>query len=426
MDAWHAVGVGDPFLNVTATITSDFNGADVSCFGAADGEAMASAAQGLGPYSFSWSNGQNGNTATGLSAGTYTVTVTDLVGCTATDAVTLVNPPMLSATIGINSNYNGWPISCAGACDGVVEALPVGGVPPYTYSWSLSVGEQDTKIVSNLCAGLHSVTVTDANGCSVTADVTLLEPPPLEIEAGPNQTIFFWDMSMACTSLEASGAAGGVPPYTYAWSSGGNALTEEVCLEVWEDTITIVTYYITITDANGCEAVDSLDVCYVDINCGHGGSTKVRICHYPPDNPLNPQTLCVSLASLSDHLSHGDELAACDFVSPCGGEMPRVALSHLPQVMGDPVKGQPMLEAFPNPFSERTIVRFIVPSDANVDVMLYDLNGKLIKIIHSGMVRAGEINEIEFGQGEIAAGAYLVQLFGGASVEPLIYQLFIQ
>jgi hypothetical protein len=404
--------VGDPFLNVTASVTSDYNGADVTCFGADDGEATAVADEGIGPYSFAWSNGDMGAVATDLPAGTYTVTVTDAIGCTAEASVTLTNPPMLSATISINSDYNGWPISCFGACDGIVEVNPVGGTGPYSYEWSEGAAGQTTKIISGLCAGIHTVVVTDANGCSTIANVELTEPPPLEIEAGQNQTIFYYDISMACTTLMGSGAAGGVPPYTYEWSSGGNELTEEVCLEVWEDTITIVTYYLTITDANGCQAVDSLDVCYVDINCGkEGGPTKVTICHIPPDNPLNPQTLCVGLASLVEHLFHGDQVAECGFVSPCGSEeMPFIFIPGQAEIMADAMDGMPMLEIFPNPVTDQSTVRFILHEDIYAELVLFDMHGRETAALYQDEVKAGMINDVSINSDQLSAGIYLVRL----------------
>jgi Zn-dependent metalloprotease len=426
MDAWHAVGIGAAFLDVEATVTSDYNGADVSCFGTADGQATAQGTDGLPPYTYSWSNGFVGAVNSGLTAGTYFVTVTDANGCTGTDAVTLSNPPQLSATIGINSDYNGYPISCAGACDGIIEALPVGGTGPYTYTWSLSVGEVNTKIASNICEGLHSVTVTDANGCSVTADVTLIAPPPLEIEAGPNQTIFYWELAMACTSLEATGATGGVPPYTYSWSSGGTEAGEDVCMEAREDTVTIVTYYVTLTDANGCTAVDSLNVCYVDINCGQNNQVKVSICHYPPDNPLNPQTLCVSLNSLFEHLSHGDDVASCEFVSPCGSEMPRISPNDIAEIIAMSPQDGPVLEVFPNPLHGESTVRFVLLEEADAEVTLTDAHGHALRTLFAGKVQRGEVKDITVAAEQLPPGVYLVQLQTEGLQAPLHKRIIVQ
>ena len=343
MDAWYAVGVGDPFLYVTASVTSDYNGEDISCFGASDGEATAVAFEGTSPYTFLWSNGQMTNVASGLAAGTY------------------------------------------------------------------------------------SVTVTDAAGCTAETSVTLTQPLQLEVEAGPNQTIFYYDLSMACTTLTATGATGGVPPYTYSWSSGGNAAMENVCLTTVDDTITIVTYYVTITDANGCTAYDSLDVCYVDINCGTGGSQKVTVCHYPPDNPSNPQTVCVSLNSLAEHLSHGDDVAACDFISPCSGApMPFIYIPDQAEVLAEALEHKAFMEVFPDPRTNQATIRFILHDDSNAEVILFDMQGKSLKTLFSANVSPGEINDIDLGNENIPAGVYVIQLLSDKLAAPLSRKVLVK
>lgn len=411
MDAWYAVGVGDPFLTAEATVTSDYNGRDISCFGASDGEATAVATFGTPDYLFDWSNEASGAVNAGLPAGNYIVTVTDDNGCTATASVTLENPPLLTAGISITSDYNGWPISCAGACDGSAQAIPAGGTPPHTYEWGAFSEDQTAQEATGLCAGDHFVTVTDANGCTATAQVTLTEPPPLEVEAGDNQTIFYWDINLACTALMASDESGGVPPYTYEWSSGGTDASEEVCLDMREDTVTTVTYYITLTDANGCEAIDSLEVCYVDINCGKGGATKVFICHFPPDNPLNPQTLCVSLNALPDHLSHGDGLMYCGFVSPCNPEpMARIQFPETNVFTDEAPGGHTTLDVFPNPFSGTTTVRVRLSATTQAELQLYRLDGSLISGLFKGDFTSGEMKEIQISSEDLAPGVYFLRL----------------
>ncbi len=405
-DAWAAVGVGDPFLDVQASVSQD-----ISCFGFLDGQATAVASFGQPPYSYDWSNGQSGATATNLAAGTYQVTATDAAGCTDVDAVTLVNPPLLSATINITSDYNGWPISCNGVCDGTAISEPVGGTPPYTYLWSASANNQITKEAVDLCAGDHSVVVTDNNGCITFAQVTLTEPPPLSVDAGEDQTIFFYDPDLACTQLMAQNEMGGVPPYTYNWSSGGNMASEEVCLETVEDTITMVTYYLTLTDANGCTAIDSVTVCYVDIRCGKGNGTKVRICHFPPGNADNAHTECVSLSALATHLAHGDHVANCGFESPCGNEMfAMMAPQDRRSLLVSALNHSEIFEVFPNPFQSVAQLRWILPEEDKVLIDIIDLNGKILQQIYQGPAKAGEIYDREISGETLAAGIYIARL----------------
>lgn len=140
------------------------NSSNVSCNGDIDGSATAAGSGGVATITYSWSNGASGATASGLSAGTYTVTATD--GTTsATASVTITEPTALGGTItGTNPS--------AGNNDGSATASPTGGTTPYSYAWS-NGGTSAT--ISNLGAGTYTVTVTDDNDCQVVGSVTLIE-----------------------------------------------------------------------------------------------------------------------------------------------------------------------------------------------------------------------------------------------------------
>ena len=107
-----------PALSGTISVTSNFNGQDVSCFGSSDGEATVTPTGGTPPYSFSWdanATNQTDSIATGLTAGSYDVTVADANGCDSVFTITLSEPPLLTAAIAITSNFNGQDVSCFGA-----------------------------------------------------------------------------------------------------------------------------------------------------------------------------------------------------------------------------------------------------------------------------------------------------------------------
>src|SRR4029079_13315841 len=104
---------------------------------------------------------------TNLAAGSYTFTVTDANGCTTTADVTITAPPVLTATAASTN------VSCNGAADGSVVITPSGGTAPYNI----------TPAQTNLAAGSYTFTVTDANGCTTTVDVTISEPPVLTATA---------------------------------------------------------------------------------------------------------------------------------------------------------------------------------------------------------------------------------------------------
>jgi len=143
-----------PGTTLTTAVTSDFNGADISCAGETDGaaEATATPITGRTIISYAWSNGQTGATLTGVGAGTYTVTVTDSENCTTTETVTLTNPGSLGTTIIKTSSYAGFDVGCSGGADGAATANVTGGVSPYTYIWT---NGETTNSVSNLDVGRH-------------------------------------------------------------------------------------------------------------------------------------------------------------------------------------------------------------------------------------------------------------------------------
>jgi len=140
---------------------------DVNCNGGSDGSATVTPSSGTSPYTYQWdanTGNQTDSTATGLSAGTYYVTVTDADGCTANDSVTIDEPPLLVATT------TGSVASCPCPCAGSAYVFPTGGTPNYTVDWSNGYGDQFQTV---LCDGTYNVTVTDANGCTATGSVTL-------------------------------------------------------------------------------------------------------------------------------------------------------------------------------------------------------------------------------------------------------------
>ncbi len=145
------------------------------CNSSADGSAFATASGGAGGYNYAWSTTptQTSDTARGLVAGNYIITVTDANGCTGFTNVTVTEPSAVSVSTTIASDYNGAAISCNGTCDGAAAAIGAGGTAPYTYRWS---DGQVTDTASALCAGVYTVTITDNNGCFTSSSITIIEP----------------------------------------------------------------------------------------------------------------------------------------------------------------------------------------------------------------------------------------------------------
>jgi hypothetical protein len=193
---------------------------------------------GAGPYTYLWDNLQTTATATNLSAGNHTVTVTNGAGCQSTASVNITQPQGPNATASVSTNA-----TCI--TGGSATANVTGGATPYNYLWSGNPG--NTASVSNLSAGTYTVTVTDANGCSSTASVNIqgASAPNIAISASSNATCGQGGSATAA-------ATGGVTPYTYTWSNTQTGAT------VFN--LSAGTYTVTVTDGNGCTKTTSVTI----------------------------------------------------------------------------------------------------------------------------------------------------------------------
>lgn len=247
------ITISEPNAIITTLI-----GIDITCFSLCDGQATVAASGGTPGFTYNWmsvltgnSIGQTSITATALCAGDYFVIVTDANGIAHNSAVQTINEPAeLVGSAFVISNYNGFDISCFGACDGSAEVNPSGGTAPYTYAWDALAGNQTTSIATNLCAETYSAVVTDANGCFQTFEVVLSKPPVL------GNVFSFIDLSCnnLCDGAITSNGAGGTPPFAYQWNDlllSTSATIDNLCAGAYD---------VTITDANGCILTESQSV----------------------------------------------------------------------------------------------------------------------------------------------------------------------
>jgi gliding motility-associated-like protein len=216
-----------PALNFTSVTTP------ANC-GLPNGSATVTGSGGFAPYTWTWSSGQTTSTVTGLAAGTYTVTIHDINLCTYSAPVTIANNAGPVASISSSTN-----VSCNGGNTGNATIATTGGALPFVYLWS---NGQTTPTATNLIAGIYSVTATDANGCSATANITITQPPVLVANATSTNPVCFGNANG--TAL--ASATGGTTPYSYLWTSPGSPTTASVI------GLNAGTYNVTITDANGC------------------------------------------------------------------------------------------------------------------------------------------------------------------------------
>ncbi|TNE60996.1 MAG: T9SS type A sorting domain-containing protein [Bacteroidetes bacterium] len=219
-----------------SALTVTANPTDISCFGAADGAIDLTLSSGGMNLTYLWSNGETGSSLTGLTAGTYTVTVTGMLGCTATDSATVAEPDAIGLT------PTPADASCFGAADGSIDLAVSGGTPGYAYAWS---NGSTTQNQNGLTAGTYTVTVTDLNNCTESAMATITEPDALALALTPE--------NVACNGASTGGVmltvSGGTPGYAYAWSDGSTSQNLS--------NVAAGTYTVTVTDDNNCTSSEA-------------------------------------------------------------------------------------------------------------------------------------------------------------------------
>lgn len=229
-------------------LTSITSGTNVSCNGTPDGTATVIPSGGTPGYEFIWSTGDITPVVGSLPAGTYTVTITDLNGCTTTNTVTLTSPT------DITFNFSSENIDCNGGDNGTASVQILTGTPPYTVIWS---NGQSGQTIAGLTAGAYGVTITDANDCEATGSINLTEPGPLS--ATLIQTGALCNNAPSGSASVSGIFYGNIPAnlsaFTYAWST--------IPVQINPTANNLVggqTYSVTITDANGCELVQSISI----------------------------------------------------------------------------------------------------------------------------------------------------------------------
>jgi hypothetical protein len=214
--------------------------APISCNGGNNGSIKAVPDGGSSPYVYMWSNGSQTATVNNLSAGTYTVTVSDSQGCSQTSSITILQPNPLLATVSATAQTQ------VGVNNGTATVLPTGGSPGYTVKWS---NGSIMLSITNLAPGAYTVTVTDNKGCtkSNTANV--------------NATTCSVSGEISATNLNCAGVASGTAtvnvtgapmPIVYNWSNGAQTKTVS--------NLAAGNYSVTVTGSNGCSTVLSTQI----------------------------------------------------------------------------------------------------------------------------------------------------------------------
>jgi gliding motility-associated-like protein len=265
-----------PVLTATSTISHDVL---QNCTGAID----LNVTGGTQPYSYIWSNGGTNQDLIGLCVGQFCVTVTDAHGCTF-NACYDVSNNNFNVSLSAQQFGGGFETSCAGSCNGSITSTVVGGTAPVTYHWS---NNASTANLSGLCAGTYSVTVTDAGGQTATASIVIASPPAL------NLNVSVTDASGPGISDGAASVVvtGGVPGYTYQWTGPVNWNTAA------QNNIPGGSYFLVVTDANGCEESES-----VLVPGGDDGSCYKGLSVFTPNSDGYNDFFKITCLSFPNHL----------------------------------------------------------------------------------------------------------------------------
>lgn len=294
---------GEHSITKTITLkklTASYTKADVSCYGFSNGE-VSVIPDGTSPYSYTWNTEPPNYTSTisNVPAGIYTVTISDAIGCSTTLSVEVTQPTELQLTMEVED------VKCYGGSDGIATVMVTGGTPPYEYVWNTNPPQYSSSAM-NLPYGTYTVTVIDANGCTKFMNAYIAQPTALSsFTVGMEPLCYGGSDGWAYVSV-----SGGVPPYTYLWSTTP-IQTTDTCKN-----IPTGTYFVTVTDYNDCVLIDSItitqppkllidSIIYIEPLCfgGNDGSATVYASGGTPPYIYNWSTIPIQTSQTATSLS---------------------------------------------------------------------------------------------------------------------------
>ncbi len=247
----------------------------IKCYGHCDGRAELALRGGLHPLQYTWPS--DTYIYDGICSGAYTVTVSDLIGCSVIGSFVITQPEDFIISRSMDS------VSCHGGNDGEARIFVDGATPPYTYMWP----NGNTTDILTASAGAYNVTVHDSNGCRYTEEFVIPEPEPLVALPMSSQTICKGQTAMLTTAV-----TGGSPYYDYRWSGSDSVLYNGIRYEV--SPMETSTYTLTVYDSHGC----SVELAPVIVS-------------------VNPDLRIASVVTSNDTICRGDE--ALIYVEADGG-----------------------------------------------------------------------------------------------------------
>lgn len=391
-------------LSQPTEIMASVAGTNLLCNGGMGGQAIVTASGGTitSDYNYSWSTSppQNTSTATNLSAGEYTVTVTDDNGCSLTETISISEPPSLEITISGTTDA-----SCNGGMDGQATATAAGGTvaTDYSYSWSTSL-TQNTPTATGLSLGTYTVTVTDDNGCSATEIVNIGESENIEITVLDLMDVSCNGAGDGSISITVSG---GVNPYSYSWT--GDAMGQGDIATG----LSAGVYEVTVTDQNNCgsslqitvnePAAITINILDVEGDDGsESGSITVDVAGGTPSYGFSWQdatTNEISTMMNPSNLPFGEYTLFVTDANECTANSETIQIIDLVDVINPELENY--ISIYPNPLQEELSVNWNTSEIAELSI--FDLKGKIILVqeLSSG------INNIRMEH--VPSGVYFLQ-----------------
>jgi hypothetical protein len=218
-----------------APITLTNVASNVLCNGGTSGAINLTPSGGTAPYTYNWGSGVTTEDRTGLAAGVYTVTVSAVNSCATTSSITITQPATAITASNVATN-----VLCNGAATGAINLTASGGTGALTYNWGSGIISEDR---TGLAAGTYTVTVTDANACTLSNSATITQPAAAVTVTGRITNVSCFGGSNGAINIT---PVGGIGTYTYNW---GSVITED------RTNLIAGSYRVTVTDANSCTAV---------------------------------------------------------------------------------------------------------------------------------------------------------------------------
>jgi hypothetical protein len=416
---------------------------DVLCAGSNNGSINLTVNGGTAPFSYAWSNGATSEDLTGVLAGNYSVIVTDANNCTESLTVTVQTTPdvtvptVITKNISVDLANGAASITASDINNGSFDNCSIASMTIDKSSFNCSsIGNQIVTLTvtdpsGNVSTGTATVTIVGELTTSSIASV-----PTSGTFTGGVSTNLFLGYGAQSTTLQVSNivsGGNGVDPrtYTYAWTGAGLSSTNSA-VPVFTPTIAgNYTFSVIVTNKYGCTTSATISICVKDIRevDKKGKFTgKVFICHAPPGNPSNNNTLSISVNAVASHLSqHSDDrLGSCSDAPCTAPSNMMMSTNSTGGSVSAPTKvaatefnlNSTEMVAYPNPFTQQTTVRFTLPyQEDHATLDIYDLKGVKIQTLFNGNANAQTTYEVQFNGQNLSAGTYFFRLITAKEVK---------